>query len=53
MDSMEDVNFKNPKLKFTPEEFKEIAEKIRRVNYHFTDVPTGSDVNNHSCLRGS
>jgi len=28
MDSMEDVNFKNPKLKFTPEEFKEIATKI-------------------------
>jgi len=30
MDSMEDVNFKNPKLRFTPEEFKEIAVKIRR-----------------------
>jgi histidine triad (HIT) family protein len=29
MDSMEDVNFRNPKLKFTPEEFKGIAEKIR------------------------
>jgi histidine triad (HIT) family protein len=29
MNSMEDVNFRNPKLKFTPEEFKEIAEKIR------------------------
>ncbi len=28
MDNMEDVNFKNPKLKFTPEEFKEIAAKI-------------------------
>jgi histidine triad (HIT) family protein len=28
MDSMEDINFKNPKLKFTPEEFKEITEKI-------------------------
>jgi len=28
MDSMEDVNFRNPKLKFTPEEFKVIAEKI-------------------------
>jgi histidine triad (HIT) family protein len=28
MDSMEDINFKNPKLKFTPEEFKEIARKI-------------------------
>jgi histidine triad (HIT) family protein len=29
MDSMEDVNFKNPKLRFTPEEFQIIAEKIR------------------------
>ncbi|MCJ7448331.1 MAG: HIT family protein [Bacteroidales bacterium] len=29
MDSMEDINFRNPKLKFTPEEFKEIAKKIR------------------------
>jgi histidine triad (HIT) family protein len=28
MDSMEDVNFKNPKLKFSPEEFKAIADKI-------------------------
>ena len=28
MDSMEDVNFKNKKLKFSPEEFKEIADKI-------------------------
>ena len=28
MDSMEDVNFKNPKLKFSSEEFKEIADKI-------------------------
>jgi len=28
MDSMEDVNFRNPKKKFTPEEFKAIAEKI-------------------------
>ena len=28
MDNMEDVNFKNQKLKFTPEEFKEIAAKI-------------------------
>lgn len=28
MDSMDDVNFKNPKLKFTPEEFKQIAEEI-------------------------
>jgi histidine triad (HIT) family protein len=28
MDSMEDVNFRNPKLKFTPEEFKQIAKKI-------------------------
>jgi histidine triad (HIT) family protein len=28
MDTMEDINFKNPKLKFSPEEFKEIAAKI-------------------------
>lgn len=28
MDTMEDINFKNPKLKFTPEEFKEIAARI-------------------------
>jgi histidine triad (HIT) family protein len=28
MDSMEDVNFKNPKLKLTPEEFKDIAARI-------------------------
>ena len=28
MDTMEDVNFKNPKLKFSAEEFKEIAAKI-------------------------
>jgi histidine triad (HIT) family protein len=28
MDSMDDVNFKNPKLKFSPGEFKEIASKI-------------------------
>lgn len=28
MDSMEDVNFRNPKLRFTPEEFKAIAQKI-------------------------
>jgi histidine triad (HIT) family protein len=33
MDSMEDINFKNPKLKFTPEEFNKIAEKISR-NFH-------------------
>ena len=30
MNSMDDVNFKNPKLKFTAEEFKEIAARIRR-----------------------
>ncbi len=29
MDTMNDVNFRNPKLKFTPEEFKEISKKIR------------------------
>ncbi|MFZ0280380.1 MAG: HIT family protein [Bacteroidales bacterium] len=28
MDSMEDVNFRNPKLKFTTEEFRETAKKI-------------------------
>jgi histidine triad (HIT) family protein len=28
MDTMNDINFKNPKLKFTPEEFKDIAAKI-------------------------
>lgn len=31
MDTMEDINFKNPKLKFTPEEFREIAAKISRM----------------------
>jgi histidine triad (HIT) family protein len=30
MDTMEDINFKNPKLKFSPEEFNEIAAKISR-----------------------
>lgn len=30
MNSMEDVNFRNPKLKLTPDEFKAIAEKISR-----------------------
>jgi histidine triad (HIT) family protein len=30
MDTMEDVNFKNPKIKFSPEEFREIAAKISR-----------------------
>jgi histidine triad (HIT) family protein len=28
MDTMEDINFKNPKKKFTPQEFKDIAAKI-------------------------
>jgi histidine triad (HIT) family protein len=28
MDNMGDINFKNPKLKFTPEEFSKIAKKI-------------------------
>jgi histidine triad (HIT) family protein len=28
MDSMEDVNFRNPKLKFSSDEFKEIAANI-------------------------
>jgi histidine triad (HIT) family protein len=30
MDSMDDVNFRNPKLKFSPGEFKETAAKISR-----------------------
>ena len=30
MNSMEDVNFRNPKLKFTPEEFNATAAKIRQ-----------------------
>jgi histidine triad (HIT) family protein len=30
IDTMEDINFKNPKLKFSDEEFKEIASKISR-----------------------
>jgi histidine triad (HIT) family protein len=30
MDDMEDVNFKNPKLKFTPDEFSAIALSISR-----------------------
>ena len=30
MDKMEDINFRNPKLKFTVEEFKDIAAKISR-----------------------
>ena len=29
MDSLEDINFRNPKIKLSPEEFSEIAEKIR------------------------
>jgi histidine triad (HIT) family protein len=29
MDTMEDINFRNPKLKFSSEEFKDIASKIR------------------------
>jgi histidine triad (HIT) family protein len=28
MNTMNDLNFKNPKLKFTPEEFNKIAKKI-------------------------
>jgi len=33
MDNMNDINFKNPKLKFTPEQFKEIADNIsKKVN---------------------
>ncbi|MDX9811183.1 MAG: HIT family protein [Bacteroidales bacterium] len=29
MDSMEDINFRNPKLKFSPAEFEETALRIR------------------------
>jgi histidine triad (HIT) family protein len=29
MDSESDVRFSNPKLKLSPEEFKEIAQKIK------------------------
>ena len=28
MDTMEDINFRNPQLKFTPEEFRAMAAKI-------------------------
>jgi histidine triad (HIT) family protein len=30
MDNMNDIDFKNPKLKFTQEEFKEIADNISK-----------------------
>lgn len=30
MNTMDDINFMRPKLKFTPEEFKAVAEKISR-----------------------
>jgi histidine triad (HIT) family protein len=30
MDSMDDINFMKPKLKFTTEEFKRTAEKISK-----------------------
>jgi histidine triad (HIT) family protein len=30
MDSMEDINFRNPKLRFTQDELKAVAEKISR-----------------------
>jgi histidine triad (HIT) family protein len=30
LDTMEDINFKKPKLKFTPEEFRKTAEKISK-----------------------
>jgi histidine triad (HIT) family protein len=30
MDTMEDINFRKPKLKFSAEEFREIAEKISK-----------------------
>jgi len=31
MDSMEDINFRNPKLKFSSEEFRNMAEKIHQA----------------------
>jgi histidine triad (HIT) family protein len=31
MNSMDDINFKKPKLKLSPEEFKSIAEKISKA----------------------
>lgn len=31
MDTMNDMNFKNPKLKFTPDEFAAIAKKINSM----------------------
>jgi len=34
MDTMEDINFRNPKLKFTPDEFKLIAAKISSKIVH-------------------
>ncbi len=34
MNSMEDVNFRNPKLKFTPDQFKATAEKISAQLLH-------------------
>ncbi|MDY0097830.1 MAG: HIT family protein [Bacteroidales bacterium] len=30
IDTIQDLNFKNPKLTFTPEQFREIAERISR-----------------------
>jgi len=30
MDNMDDINFRNPKLKLSPEKFREIAEKISK-----------------------
>lgn len=30
MDNMQDMNFRNPKLKFTPQQFSEIAENIKK-----------------------
>ena len=31
LNNMTNINFEKPKLKFSPEEFEEIAQKIRRV----------------------
>ena len=38
MDTMEDINFKRPKLKFSPEEFKETAQKYRKYKIQFSDM---------------
>ena len=44
MDTMDDVNFKNPKLKFSDEEYKEIAAKIISKINRFT-----YNIKNYEC----